>query len=159
MNDIGNPSPIFNSGYFNYQNANSLFQAFLALNQTCFGTSHNIQNVAFKLHNTTTYLTFNQYYFTFNESTNGPSNLQLFGLSQNIDCTWSIKASDGRYVSMNTQSSYLMLSSTIGMYERFYLERKENFMYIESGLFYRNYWTSINGIGMFGLNQASRFVM
>ena len=45
------------------------------------------------------------------------------------------------------------------MKERFYLERKDSFIYIQSALNYRIYVNVINGIGMFGINRASRFVM
>ena len=39
------------------------------------------------------------------------------------------------------------------------MERKGKYVYIQSAMNYRYYWTSKNGIGMFAVNQASRFVV
>jgi len=53
----------------------------------------------------------------------------------------------------------LSLSSNLGAGERFYMERNQDWIYIESANSYRSFWTVSNGIAIYGMNQAARFVM
>ena len=104
-------------------------------------------------------MTSNEYFVSFVKGSTGPSSSQLFIANQNPDCTWSFKSKNGRYISLDTDFTYLVMKNSIGMKERFYMERKDGFIYLQSALNYRNYINVVNGVGLFGINRASRFVM
>jgi hypothetical protein len=160
-NDIltTNPTatPSQNIGYFDYTTANTAFSAVSQISRRCNG-QNIITYVAFRQYSTQYYLTPNLYFLSLLQSAS-PAPQQLFTAYQNIDCTWSFKTSDGFYLSLNTAFSYLTLSSILSAGERFYLERKQDWIYIESANSYRYFWTVTNGIVLINLNSASRFVM
>ena len=153
------PSPIYNQGLYNYQQANSLFQELRILKNNCLDSPSVIKNMALRLHNSTTYMTANQYFISFANSQNGPLQTQLFTAIQNPDCTWSFKSKFGRFVSLNTDLTYLVTVNSIGIKERFYMERKDGYVYVQSAISYRYYINAVNSVGLFEMNRASRFVM
>ena len=153
------PSPIHNQGLYSYQQANTLFQELRTLRNNCLDSASVIKNMALRLHDSTTYMTANQYFISFANGNEGPLQSQLFTAIQNPDCTWSFKSKYGRYVSLNTDLTYLVTVNQIGMKERFYMERKGRFVYVQSALSYRYYINAVNSVGLFEMNRASRFVM
>jgi hypothetical protein len=62
-------------------------------------------------------------------------------------------------VSLNTAFSYLTLNSQLSVGERFYMERSKDWIYVESANSYRYFWTASNGIALYAMNSAARFVM
>ena len=62
-------------------------------------------------------------------------------------------------MSLDTAQSHIVLVDRLGMKERFYMERKGAWIYIQSALSYRYYLTVGSSLGMFEMNRASRLVM
>jgi hypothetical protein len=150
-------SPTLNTGYYDYNTANTAFSALSQMGRRCPGQS-TLSYIAFRQYSTQFYLTPNLYFLSLLQNTS-PSQQQLFTGIQNIDCTWSFKTNDGFYLSLNTAFTYLTLSSSLSLGERFYLERKQDWLYVESANSYRYFWTVTNGIVLTNMNSASRFVM
>jgi len=150
-------TPNLNTGFYEYNTANTAFSAVSQISNRCNGQT-TITYVAFRQYSTQFYMTPNLYFLSLIQNTS-PNQQQLFTAIQNIDCTWSFKTNDGLYLSLNTAFSYLTLSSTLSVGERFYLERKQDWIYIESANSYRYFWTATNGIVLVTMNFASRFIM
>ena len=110
-------------------------------------------------HNTSLYMTSNHFFISFLKGSDGPLPSQIFTAVQNPDCTWSFKDNKGKYISLDTNQPYIMLVDRLGMKERFYMERKGAWIYLQSALSYRYFVTVGSSLGMFEANRASRFVM
>ena len=151
------PSLVLNQGYFAYQSANEAYSALIKSQQTTCQGCTVIRYIAFREHNTRNYLTPNGLFLGLVNGPPGPN--QLMTAQQNVDGTWSFKTKDNLYVSHNTAYSYITMAAGIGMGERFYLERKGDWMYVESAFNYRYFWTISHGTVLYELNKASRLVM
>lgn len=125
----------------------------------CCDSCNVLKGVSFRQYGTKFYLTADNSYYLSLKRGESPSPAQLFTARQNADCTWSFRSADGLYVSLNTAFSYLTLSSQLSVGERFYMERSRDWIYVESASNYRYFWTASNGIALYAMNSAARFVM
>lgn len=150
-------TPNLNAGYYDYNTATTAFTAYSQIGGGCNG-QNSLSYVAFRQYATSFYMTPNMYFISLLQNSS-PNPQQLFTAIQNIDCTWSFRTSTGLYLSLNTAFSYLTLSTSLSIGERFYLERKQDWIYVESANSYRYFLTATNGIVLVNMNQASRFVM
>jgi len=84
------PSPSNDPIYYLFQNAFTSYHALIYQKQQPCKTTNMIKNLTIRQHNTTYYLTSEQYFLSFrNELTKAP---QFFSATQNIDCSWTFKS-------------------------------------------------------------------
>ena len=115
----------------------------------CCNKCNEICGFGIKLRGTNRYLTNKGNWYRF-ESTSNPTGTRIFKLSQNVDCTWSIIDSNGRYVSVVSNfggiwTHLLGSKSNRGVHERWYIERQFNYHYIQSASWQYYYITHYAG--------------
>ena len=76
-----------------------------------------------------------------------------------MDGSWSFETKSGKYLSVLSDIKYVTLSPSWGSFERFYMERKEDYVYIQSGIIYRNFWTIEGQNVLIEMDRATRWVM
>jgi hypothetical protein len=70
-----------------------------------------------------------------------PNSNQIFTIGQNADCTWYI-SNRGSYLSTTNiySGNWIGTASTIGLNERWYIERSGRNVYVQSAASQYNYW-------------------
>jgi len=70
-----------------------------------------------------------------------PNSNQIFTIGQKADCTWYI-VNQAKYLSTNTvySGSWVGAASSIGLNERWYVERSGRNVYVQSAASQYNYW-------------------
>ena len=119
-----------------YQKANTVWNYLQQLGGGCCNKCNEICGFAIKRLGTNSYLTNRGGWYRF-ETTSLPSGFRIFTLSQNVDCTWTIIDSNGRYMSANSNygspwTALIGNKVTRGINERWYLERHNNHIHIQS---------------------------
>ena len=118
------------SGANTFNDATNAWNYLQKIGGGCCSSCKNICGFGIKIAGTSYYLTNRGYWFNF-VWTSSPGSNQIFNLSQNSDCTWSF-ANNGIYLSTSSiySGSWVGTSSSIGVNERWYIERNNGYVAI-----------------------------
>lgn len=140
--------PIFRAGTATtlaspYDQANNAWSALSSLGGGCCSACNKLCGIAFKKMGTNEYLTnVNGVYLRFVPATI-PNNNQIFIIGQLADCTWLISNGGSYLTTVNSNNgNWVSFKNLVESTERWYLEKHDDHVHIQSALLANRYWQS-----------------
>jgi hypothetical protein len=123
-----------------FDNANNAWSYMQNLGGGCCNSCNKFCGLAIKIYGSNYYLTKVNAWFQF-QYTTSPSSSQIFTIGQNSDCTWSI-SNGGAYLSTTSAyaGSWVGPVTSIGLNERWYIERSGSYVYVQNANSQYYYW-------------------